>query len=1099
MTKDEAHKIIKSLFESEYSEDNYIKFVANLLNYYDPINKVYENQYVRELFRSNIKQYKVLGTYKDAEGSKLDILSVVINQVSTLTNARTTQRNFVADYLKRNNKESALVAFHVPNSKEWRLSFVKLEYSLITDGNKVKTTEEITPAKRWSFLVGETEGSHTAQTRFVDLMVSEIKPTKKEIETAFDIEKVTNEFFTKYKELFFQFKECLDVIIEKDKELKQEFTAKNISSIDFAKKTLGQIVFLYFLQKKGWFGVLPNQNWGTGLKNFIRELFNKREKYGKNFFNDVLEPLFYEALAQDRGESSLYQRLNNCRMPFLNGGLFEPMNDYQWETTKLDIPDHIFSNSNKNKSGDIGDGILDVFDRYNFTVNENEPLEKEVAVDPEMLGKVFENLLEVKDRSSKGTFYTPRQIVHYMCQQSLINYLTTQLGDLVPYADIDFLINKGEAIIENDVLTCSKIKEKQDDNLKRYGDKDKYPYTSDTYKIITPESITNNSIQIDKLLQNIKIADPAVGSGAFPMGMINEIVRTRKVLQIFKENKLTEYDLKLQVISESIHGVDIDPGAVEIAKLRLWLSLVVDADVPHPLPNLEHKIMQGNSLVTDYEGIKLFDENAISGKNIGIVQDELVFEDEEKPKILDELNIKIKEFLSESQRSKKQKLKKEIDELKWDLIETTLKIENKTNLIQQVKELRYKNIKPFFIWKLEFNDVFRLNGGFDVIIGNPPYIDSETMIKSGLGDLREYISNNYSLTTGNWDIYIAFFEMGFGLLSKSGGLIYITPDKWLSKSFGISLRSNLINNLNLLLHAGRDIFESAKVDSIVSYFSKKESKQISIYQLYNKDITKILDYDKSSLKEMYYLDFLFSPNISFLSKIEELGNTLIDFGLAANACATSDAYKLKEFVEDFNDGNIQDFYKIVNTGSIDKYISKWGNKEMKYLGEKYLNPVVKKDIFNKKFTNSYGKKIGYPKLIMKGLNLLDVSLDSTGDIIPAKTTIVIESKKYLLFLLGLLNSSLPIFYIKNKYPASSYNGGTTFTKDMINNFPIPILNSTEKQKITFEIKSLVEQILELKNEDSKADISEQENKIDTLVFDLYELDQNERNLTLSYK
>jgi len=189
---------------------------------------------------------------------------------------------------------------------------------------------------------------------------------------------------------------------------------------------LGQIVFLYFLQKKGWFGVERDAAWGTGPKNFLRQLFEKKHGTYKNFFNDILELLFYEALAKER-DDAFYGNFN-CKIPFLNGGLFDPINDYDWVHTDILLPDELFSNAIKTKEGDIGTGILDVFDRYNFTVKEDEPLEREVAVDPEMLGKVFENLLDVKDRKSRGTYYTPREIVHYMCQESLINYLDTALN-----------------------------------------------------------------------------------------------------------------------------------------------------------------------------------------------------------------------------------------------------------------------------------------------------------------------------------------------------------------------------------------------------------------------------------------------------------------------------------------------------------------------------------------------------------------------------------------------------------------------------------------------------------------------------------------------
>jgi hypothetical protein len=249
-------------------------------------------------------------------------LQVFLSKETSLERARTAQRNFIADYLKNNLKIAALVAFIAPEEQDWRFSLVKMEYSLDVKEGKLKTSEEITPAKRWSFLVGLNEGSHTAQSRFVALLESSESPNLKELEEAFNIEKVTNEFFEKYCDLFLRMKESLDRLLEKDLQLKIDFESKEITTVDFAKKTLGQMAFLYFLQKKGWFGVAPSKEWGSGAKNFLRALFSARGKYGENFFDDVLEPLFYEALAQDRGRDAIYPRLNNCRMPFLNGGLF---------------------------------------------------------------------------------------------------------------------------------------------------------------------------------------------------------------------------------------------------------------------------------------------------------------------------------------------------------------------------------------------------------------------------------------------------------------------------------------------------------------------------------------------------------------------------------------------------------------------------------------------------------------------------------------------------------------------------------------------------------------------------------------------------------
>ena len=203
-----------------------------------------------------------------------------------------------------------------------------------------------------------------------------MNPTLEKLEEIFSIERVTKEFFEKYRNLFLRLEESLAAILKKDAKVKTDFKAKNVHTIDFAKKLLGQIVFLYFLQKKGWFGVAKGKKWGEGDKHFLRRLFERAQEDKRNYFNDFLEPLFYQALRYDRRADDDYFSQFDCNIPFLNGGLFDPMNDYDWINTDILLSNDIFSSDRKTKEGDVGDGILDVFDRYNFTVKEDEPLEK---------------------------------------------------------------------------------------------------------------------------------------------------------------------------------------------------------------------------------------------------------------------------------------------------------------------------------------------------------------------------------------------------------------------------------------------------------------------------------------------------------------------------------------------------------------------------------------------------------------------------------------------------------------------------------------------------------------------------------------------------
>lgn len=398
MNSQQARTLVGETFQHSFDKGRFRLFVINLLNHIDETKgQTWKASDVKPAFSSDVRSYERLGTYVSPEKDKLDVLVVHLTTNTKLGRARTAIRNFVADHLKsQDSREAALVAFVSPAEKQWRLSYVKMEYAAVkTEDGKVGVETRLTPARRSSYIVGEGESCHTAQSRFLDLLQdTENHPTLAQIEDAFSVEAVSREFFEQYKALFLDLKEALDHLTKQGPLLREEFTGKRINTSDFAKKLMGQIVFLYFLQRKGWLGVPKGADWGNGPRDFLRHLFDGRSGKNENWFNDVLEPLFYDTLATDRGHDAWCDTFG-CRIPFLNGGLFEPLGNYDWRNTDLQIPNEQFSNSQLTAAGDVGSGILDVFDRYNFTVNEAEPLENEVAIDPEMLGKVFEKLLEV--------------------------------------------------------------------------------------------------------------------------------------------------------------------------------------------------------------------------------------------------------------------------------------------------------------------------------------------------------------------------------------------------------------------------------------------------------------------------------------------------------------------------------------------------------------------------------------------------------------------------------------------------------------------------------------------------------------------------------
>ena len=843
MDKKTAQNLIEGTFNDSFNEERFSVFARNLLNDIEPKRNSYSGNYIWDDYKEHIHTYKRIGKYIDPEGESLDVLIVEVKSVQKLERARTVLRNFVIKHLSKFEKDYALVAFYSKEDEgnDWRFSFIKLEYKseLDEEKGKVKTKKEFTPAKRYSFLVGKYEKTHTAKIQLLPLLQNIANnPTIEELEAAFSIEKVTDEFFNQYKDLYVKLHEHF----ENDDKLIAELEKSNIDNNRFTKKLLGQIVFLYFLQKKGWLGVSKNERWGTGKKRFVQELNEQAQAEGVNFFKDKLQYLFYEALAKERDNiNSYYERLQ-CRIPFLNGGLFEA--DYDWRNANITIPEQLFRNEEKNKSGDIGTGVLDVFDRYNFTIKEDEPLDKEVAVDPEMLGKVFENMLDITERKSKGAFYTPREIVHYMCQESLIHYLdnalnsgmssyqelgsdqaklfggsTDKKGNLkieiehsdnihVPKKDIETYIREGHFALENDERVAAKGETK-------------------TYKYQLPERIRNNADLIDQKLSDIRICDPAIGSGAFPVGLLHELVNAMLVLKPhfsydYLGKKLKEFDipyresynesryiyrLKRHIIQESIYGVDIDASAIDIARLRLWLSLVVDEDDLDPietLPNLDYKIVCGNSLIGLPDGSM---RNLQVETELEKLKDKFynITDEKEKKALRQQINSKIRELLHSAEQ--------------------------------------FSHYKIDFDFKLFFSEVWREKGGFDVVIGNPPYVDIKQLPK----ELVRFLFNEFKSTENRINLYSTFIEKGWGLCNAKGSLVFINPNSMLLNSSYKKLRKLIIDNLIQVIKLPDGIFKEAIVETIIIQIGANGVRDAVFGAFYKKD--DVINFEKLKFRE----------------------------------------------------------------------------------------------------------------------------------------------------------------------------------------------------------------------------------------------------------
>jgi len=1233
MNIENKKKIINNLFDNQFNEDNFKEFVNNLLNV-KVLNRD-ESKAIYKVFKENIESYHIISDYKDNEKNNILIMTIKINEDKDPIKARVKQREFVAKLLREWNKNAALVIFYNENSKNWRISFIRLNYEFTSKGIE----EKITPAKRLSYVVGEEEASKTVKDQFFSLAYMEESVSLEQLEGLFALEKVTNEFFKEYKNKYLDIKETLIKDENFVSEALKHDTENPESFIEgFSKKLMGQIAFIYFLQKKGWLGIeivpeslsfeeynriyeraldtekevldkvyfrekkdlytlnkdelkkLDNKkesellvgafhnteyfkDWGSGKKKFLRELFEKHKKEdknnGKTFFEDYLEPLFYNNFSEDRGEKQ-YSAEFNCRLPFLNGGLFDPYGDYNWKDTIFNLDDSLFSN-------DKNDGILDIFDRYNFTINENDNYETEVAVDPEMLGKVFENLLEVSDRKSKGAFYTPREIVRYMTNESIMNYLLSCLEKKgISKEDLEYLFNLGEFTKEYDEQIFEKDYLKDEEVLKRgiFG---------------MPRNIIIYSKEIDELLKKVKIADPTCGSGAFPLGILNEIVRARNVLTFYmnmievlkekdeknywsrldkKQKSRTPYKLKLYAIQNSLYGVDIEPSAIDITKLRLWLSILVDStnnDV-RPLPNLDFNFMIGNSLIDEFEGMKLFDETLLDDKvlekkvkKVKKAENMKLFRgiEEVQQDILNEIFVKQSLFFNENNSNRKKELKNDIEELENNLIKLTLTENGNHKKLEEIEKGRKERRKPYFLWKLEFAKVFKENGGFDIVIGNPPYIGEGKNKDVFLPVQQTSFGKKYYI--GKMDFWYFFTSLGIELLKENGTLSYIAPNNWLTTAGGKKMRNHIMKETiikEFIDFGDYMVFENASQQTMVFLLEKnKEKNIIKIYYskiLFNKEV--LVDLEKFLLKNksdnyVYYISnidrkkYIEDSNIVFLnniidtitSKIKLQENFKFSADEITNGIHPHHAIVTKKMLEQLkNNYKIGDGIFVLTDNEIKKL--SLNENEKKLLKPLYESELLTKYTYKKDnhkyiiYTDSSFKDISQ----MKEYPILKKHLDNFKEVITSdnkpyglhrarKEEFFIENKIvslrktsepyfcyldkpsyfmaefYILktdrinmkYLTGLLNSKLIAFWLRymGKMQGSNYQ----IDKEPLMNIPLKIADENIENKII----DLVDEIIELKK--LNKDTQYLEDKIDEMVYDLYELTEEERELIRNFK
>lgn len=783
MNSDSLKNKLAQVFEEDYQGHEY--FVENVVRNIFTGDDAYEPLDIPEDFLSDENRQRAnesgilrilkVGTVNSEE--PIDLFDITLSDKKELQYNRVGIQQFIRSTLFPFT--NAFMLFHnvTVNEKDWRFSYAYKE----------TTQKSMTSAKRYTYLFGKKHRARTASERFAKL-ANEEKTTDKLL-AAFSVEALSDDFFKGYKEQYNSF--CTFMAEHKND---PEFFGNQIagwedkSLRDYVKKMMGRITFIYFLQRKGWM---------NGDMQYMQNAF-KKSQFQDDYLDMFLEPLFFgvlntkkeerEGLFKDEGwDSSLLKEWND--IPYLNGGLFE--RDGQ-DVPKSKFPAEMF------------DGLFDFYSRYNFTIDENDPDDAEVGVDPEMLGRIFENLLE--DNKDKGAFYTPKEIVQYMSEESIAQYLKTHTEESL-HSAIDEL-----------------IKEKR------------------VHEALQGKAVATT---LYKLLSDVKVCDPAIGSGAFPMGVLNVLYHTRLLLYGFTKptQEFSPANVKREIIQNNIYGVDIEKGAIDIARLRFWLSIVVDSEQPEALPNFDYKFMQGNSLLECFEGVDLSRiVGSIKGTNNKVTQLTLGLDDKLSGKNLQNL---LQQYFSANEHVKKERIKTFINEEVKILLSNYLG--GTPSTLTHIEQIDCSVNSEFFLWHTWFADVFD-KGGFDVVIGNPPYLRIQGIRESN-PSFADYLSKYYSSATGSFDLYVTFAERGLKLINDKGIVNYIMPTKWTNSAFGKGLRKLVseTKSASKIINFGAYQVFNASTYTGLQWF-KPDSKFLQYYEL-NKDLTS-----NEELKQ--YLDSL---------------------------------------------------------------------------------------------------------------------------------------------------------------------------------------------------------------------------------------------------
>lgn len=1084
----------ESYLKDPYKTENYVYILKDILpNFSEQKGAISVNDSQKE----KVASFNFLG--KSTMNGK-DVLGLEVELKGNVEASPTFQRNLVAQFLQKQIADCAVVAYHNDIDKAWKIALVTVSYKFSGEGIK----KEISEAKRYYYVVGQ-DNIHTAQTQLESLKVR--ANTLEDLVNAFSIEKVTKEFFFKIANKFY------DLVGEKIQRENKEEVHKGILELpstndnkvkqEFSIRLLSRIIFSWFLKKKG---LISDEILSSKAVKDYKNSFGIELTSSESYYHSVLEPLFFEVMnkKQDNRDPVFKNVKEFIEVPFLNGGLFEPRRDEDfYDASKDQYFKRAILSLKINDQWFID--LFHILERYNFTVEESTPIDIELSIDPEMLGRIFENLLaEINEETSEtarkltGSYYTPRDIVDYMVTESLQNYFKDK----------------------------TKLSEDKIQSL--------LSYSEENIKLTNEEAKA-----IVDAIDSVKIIDPACGSGAFPIGAMQKLLLCLKKVdpdnRIWLEKMLSKiedpilrdkakeklqnenYVRKLGILRNSIYGVDIQPMAVELSKLRAFLTLIVDARVDklkpnygiEPLPNLEFKFVCANSLIglPLPQGPRRFSE---SPNDIEVLKE-----------------LRNKYFISYGEE--KNYIERDFKNIQSGLFKKALEWISPEGNLSETYML--SSWEPFSNKPSSWLDQFWMFGvkdGFDIVIANPPYVRQEK-IKDQKENLKK---QRYEVFNSTSDLYTYFYEKGCDLLKDGGILTFISSNKWMRAKYGEKLRKFLKEKTTIkeiIDFGGYKVFD-ATVDTNVIVFEKRKLQGKNEFLYLNvegdfdgRDIVGYFNKKGSVMEQSDLSDPAWTladdKVLALKKKIEKIGIPLKNWDVKIYRgiiTGFNEAFVIKEKqkIELENYKNKHLFFPLIRGKDIKKYKIKRSGLYLIYstpesIPDIEMYPKIKNHFlkFKDKMENMShvkngrkwwtlqdpkdlnvfeGGKIFYPDISNEGYFAFSKEL-----ILGNNTVYFIKSNS--LFLLAYLNSKINRFYYKQTATSLSGNAFRYFTH-FVEQLPIPKISESEQKPFV----NLVDKILAItKDEDylentaKQANVREYERQIDQMVYSLYGITEDE--------